>query len=234
MKKIPLSPTSTIHQSQLEHPSTANELEIPRDTPEEERINSLTHGVAALLAFVGLWALLSRIDIHDPKMMISAMLYGGSMIILFTCSTLLHLHTDDAFTKTFVILDHSAIYWLIAGTYTPMALIKIPHLGGHWLFIMVWIIAFLGTVFKVIFADRFQWLSVTLYICTGWVGIFLLPEMFTEVGDGMNYVIAGGLCYTFGVPFYLWRKLRYNHAIWHLFVVAGAACVYYGFYHYVF
>lgn len=232
MKK--LSYTSAFENSKIDQPSTAGELEIPRDTPEEELINSLTHGIAALASVICLAALLNKIDINDPKYIISAVLYGGSMIILFTCSTLLHLHTDDAYTKTFVILDHSAIYWLIAGTYTPMCLIKIPNQGGTELFIGIWIIAIFGTIFKMMVADRFQWVSVTLYIATGWIGVFLFPEMLQAIGDGMNWVIAGGLAYTLGVPFYLWRKLRYNHAVWHIFVMAGAGFIFYGYYLYIF
>ncbi|MBB6459762.1 PAQR family membrane homeostasis protein TrhA [Flammeovirga kamogawensis] len=232
MKK--LSYTSTISDTKINGPSTADELEIPRDTPEEEVINSFTHGVAAVASVFALWLILNKIDIADPKYIISAMLYGGSMIILFTCSTLLHIHTDDAYTKTFVILDHSAIYWLIAGTYTPMALLKIANQGGTELFIAIWIVAILGTIFKLIVADKYQWISVALYVGTGWVGILLLPEMMSAVGDGIYWIIAGGLFYTLGVPFYLWRSLRYNHAIWHLFVMAGAGCIFYGFYYYVF
>lgn len=232
MKK--LSYTSTFNNTKINQASTAGELEIPRDTPEEEVINSLTHGIAALASAVGLAILLNKIDIHDPQYIISAILYGGSMVILFTCSTLLHLHSDDAYTKTFVILDHSAIYWLIAGTYTPMCLIKIPNEGGTILFITIWIVAIFGTIFKMIVADKYQWVSVTLYLATGWIGIFLFPEMLGAMNEGMRWVIMGGLAYTLGVPFYLWRKLPYNHALWHIFVMIGAGLIYYGYYTYVF
>ncbi|MBD0400503.1 hemolysin III family protein [Flammeovirga sp. EKP202] len=232
MKK--LSYTSTLENDELNQASTADELEIPRDTPEEEVVNSITHGIAALLSAVGLAILLNQIDANDPKYIISAILFGGSMIILFTCSTLLHLHSDDNYTKTLVILDHSAIYWLIAGTYTPMCLIEIPHQGGTELFIVIWVIAILGTIFKMIVADRYQWVSITLYLLTGWVGVFVFPEMLEALGEGMQWIIAGGLAYTLGVPFYLWRKLRYNHAVWHIFVMVGAGLIYYGYYLYIF
>ncbi|NME66675.1 PAQR family membrane homeostasis protein TrhA [Flammeovirga aprica] len=231
MKK--LSYTSTL-DDELNQASTADELEIPRDTPEEEVVNSITHGIAALGSAIGLAILLNSIDTSDPKYIISAILFGGSMVILFTCSTLLHLHSDDNYTKTLVILDHSAIYWLIAGTYTPMCLIEIPNSGGTELFIVIWTIAILGTIFKMIVADRYQWISITLYLLTGWVGVFVFPEMLEALGDGMQWIIAGGLAYTLGVPFYLWRKLRYNHAVWHIFVMIGAGLIYYGYYLYIF
>lgn len=140
-------------------------------------------------------------------------------------STLLH-SMPEKYKKFFSILDHSSIYVLIAGTYTPFLLIAIKGVLGIVLLCIVWGIALFGIVFKCLFIHRFETFSLLLYIAMGWMIVFAIKPLYELLQfDGFTVLLAGGLLFTFGSIFYAWRKLPYNHAIWHLFVIGGCACM---------
>ena len=152
-------------------------------------------------------------------------IFGVSALLLFTTSVLYHASTSPRLKPRLRLLDHSAIYVLIAGTYTPIAL---GALGGTWgwtLFGVVWGIALLGIVAKTVLGFRFQVSSTVLYLAMGWIGVLLAkPLMATLTQHELTWIVAGGLAYTFGVPFYAWKGRPYMHAVWHLFVLAGVTC----------
>ena len=152
-------------------------------------------------------------------------IFGASALLLFTTSVLYHGSTSPQLEPRLRLLDHSAIYVLIAGTYTPIAL---GVLGGTWgwtLFGVVWGIALLGIVAKTVLGFRFQVSSTVLYLAMGWIGVLLAkPLMATLTQHELTWIVAGGLAYTLGVPFYAWKGRPYMHAVWHLFVLAGVTC----------
>jgi len=152
-------------------------------------------------------------------------IFGASALLLFTTSVLYHGSTSPQLKPRLRLLDHSAIYVLIAGTYTPIAL---GALGGTWgwtLFGVVWGIALLGIVAKTVLGFRFQVSSTVLYLAMGWIGVLLAkPLMATLTQHELTWIVAGGLAYTLGVPFYAWKGRPYMHAVWHLFVLAGVTC----------
>ena len=152
-------------------------------------------------------------------------IFGVSALLLFTTSVLYHASTSPRLKPRLRLLDHSAIYVLIAGTYTPIAL---GVLGGTWgwtLFGVVWGIALLGIVAKTVLGFRFHVSSTVLYLAMGWIGVLLAkPLLATLSQHELTWIVAGGLAYTFGVPFYAWKGRPYMHAVWHLFVLAGVTC----------
>jgi hemolysin III len=152
-------------------------------------------------------------------------IFGASALLLFTTSVLYHGSTSPQLKPRLRLLDHSAIYVLIAGTYTPIAL---GVLGGTWgwtLFGAVWAIALLGIVAKTVLGFRFQVSSTVLYLAMGWIGVLLAkPLLATLSQHELTWIVAGGLAYTLGVPFYAWKGRPYMHAVWHLFVLAGVTC----------
>lgn len=192
----------------------------------EEIANSITHGLGALLSVAGL-TLLVTFAAHqsDVWRVVSFSIYGASMIVLFLASTLYHSFQHPGAKKVFKILDHCSIYLLIAGTYTPFLLVSMRNMTGWILFAIVWTLAALGIIFKVVFGSKYKKISVSTYILMGWLVLVASGDLADNLSTGGIYwLVAGGLLYTLGVIFYLWHKLPFNHAIWHLFVLAGSAC----------
>ena len=190
----------------------------------EERINALTHGVGAALALVGLMVLLSFYYCGSVWHQLSVFLYGGSLFLLYLASTLYHSFKNEKLKYRLKIFDHSAIYLLIAGTYTPFTLIALHGRLGWTIFAVVWSVAALGIVLKFFYARRFKVLSTLCYLAMGWFMLFAIKPLAAALPEaGMNWLLAGGAFYTLGSVFYLWRRLPYNHAVWHLFVMAGSA-----------
>ena len=194
----------------------------------EEIANSVTHGIGAMLSVAGLTLLVTYAAIQgDVWRVVSFSIYGGSMILLFLMSTLYHSFQNDKVKKVFKLLDHCAIYLLIAGTYTPFLLVTLRGTTGWILFVIIWLLAVTGIIFKLLFRHRFKKLSLLTYVAMGWLALFVGQELTQRLSaGGMAWLIAGGLAYTLGVIFYVWKKLPYNHAIWHLFVLAGSICHY--------
>ena len=194
----------------------------------EEIANSVTHGIGAMLSVAGLTLLVTYAAIQgDVWRVVSFSIYGGSMILLFLMSTLYHSFQNEKVKQVFKLLDHCAIYLLIAGTYTPFLLVTLRGTTGWILFAIIWLLAFTGIIFKLTFRHRFKKLSLLTYVAMGWLALFVGQELARSLSaGGMAWLISGGLAYTLGVLFYVWKKLPYNHAIWHLFVLAGSLCHY--------
>lgn len=200
-------------------------------TCKEEFWNAITHGFGFIASIPALIVLiLTGIQNGSALQVTTFSIFGASVIILFLMSTLLH-SMPEKYKHFFAILDHSSIYILIAGTYTPFLLIAIGGTLGIVLLCIIWSLAILGVAFKCFFINRFEMLSLIFYIGMGWLIIFAVKPIYVYLGfNGFALLLAGGLFYTVGAIFYAWRSLPYNHMIWHLFVLGGCgfmyACVY--------
>jgi hemolysin III len=190
----------------------------------EEVMNAVTHGIGTLLAVAGLVLLTVLAYLHGSIWhIVSFSIYGTTLVLLYLASTLYHSFTNERVKRIFKILDHSAIYLLIAGTYTPFTLVPLHGVLGWTVFSLVWGLAIIGIVLKVFFTGRYKVVSTLCYLGMGWFIVFAIkPLLATVPALGMSWLFAGGLFYTLGSVFYLWKKLPYNHAIWHLFVLAGS------------
>jgi hemolysin III len=191
----------------------------------EERLNALTHGVGALM---GIAALILLVVFNTGKTdwsLFSVIVYGLSIIFLFSSSTLYHAVQSEKQKHYFRIIDHISIYLLIAGTYTPVALIALEQSKGWPIFWVVWGIALLGLVLKIFFTGRFEVFSVMLYLIMGWLIVMDFSNLSQYIGsNGTLLLFAGGLFYTLGIVFYAVNRIPFNHVIWHLFVLGGAIC----------
>lgn len=193
----------------------------------EEKLNAWTHGFGALLGVAGLALLVTTKEHKSDWSLFSVIVYGISIIILFSASAIYHSVTDEKRKHYFRIIDHISIYLLIAGTYTPVALIALNNSLGWPLFWSVWAIAGFGLILKLFFTGRFEIVSTLLYLVMGWLIIFDFNNLSELIGpDGINLLFAGGAFYTIGIIFYAINKIPYNHVIWHLFVLGGAICHY--------
>lgn len=199
------------------------------DTFGEELANALTHGLGAVLSIAGLTVLVARAALYgDVWHVVSAAIFGASLVTLYTASALFHSIPLARPKYVLRIVDHSLIYVLIAGTYTPFTLVTLHGTWGWSLFGFTWGLAAIGIVFKVFFTGRFEALSLGVYLLMGWCGVVAFePLWHTLPSAGLAWLVAGGVCYTAGVAFYTLERLRYHHAIWHLFVLAGSACHYF-------
>lgn len=194
---------------------------------KEEIVNSITHGLGAALAIAGLVLLiLYAAASRDVWRIVSCSIYGTTLILLYTSSTLYHSFEDPRLKRWFKILDHACIYLLIAGTYTPFTLVTLRGPWGWSLFGIIWLLALAGLVFKLLFIDRFPAVSVTVYLIMGWLAVVAIKPIVERIpAAGLLWLIAGGLLYTLGVVFYVNdKKIRYSHAIWHVFVLGGSIC----------
>jgi hemolysin III len=192
----------------------------------EEIFNSVTHGAGALISIAGLILLIFFSSFYGQiSHVVSCTIFGVTLVLLYTASTLYHSCREQKIKHVFKILDHSCIYVLIAGTYTPFMLIIVRGILGWTIFIAVWLLTVLGIVFKAFFINRFKLVSTIAYILMGWLIIFAIKPLFYALPqEGLAWLIAGGLAYTVGTIFYGWKKLPFNHAIWHVFVLAGSTC----------
>jgi hemolysin III len=196
-------------------------------TVGEEIANSISHGGALLLAIAALPVLVEgAVDRGDTVGIVAAALFGSTMVLLYLASTLYHALPDGRAKRVFRVLDHAAIYLLIAGTYTPFTLGVLKGSWGWTMFGVIWGLAFAGVLLKATAGPRFPIASLALYLAMGWCALLASEPLFAEVpGDGLAWILAGGLAYTLGVPFFMAdRYIRYGHFVWHLFVVAGTGC----------
>ena len=165
----------------------------------------------------------------DAWRVVSFSIYGSTLIILYLMSTLYHSFTNPRLKRFFRILDHVSIYLLIAGTYTPIALVSMRGPWGWTIFGLIWGMAIAGIISKFFIIDRLKYLSIVFYIAMGWLIIIALKPMFEMVPPGLIlWIFIGGLSYTFGVIFYAMKKMPYHHAVWHLFVLGGSICHFFG------
>ena len=189
----------------------------------EEQLNVVTHAIGALLGITGLVLLIVFNSHKSDWSLFSVIVYGVSIFVLFTASTLYHYVKNETRKHYFRILDHISIYILIAGTYTPVLLIALEDSLGWPLFWVVWSIALFGVILKLFFTGRFEIFSVLLYLAMGWLVVFDFHHLTEVIGShGILFLFAGGLAYTGGIIFYAIDRIPYNHVIWHLFVLAGA------------
>jgi hemolysin III len=193
-------------------------------TPREEIANAISHGIGALLSIAALVLLIVySVKYGDVWHVVSFSIFGSTLVLLYVFSTLLHSIQHRIVKNVFEILDHAAIYLLIAGSYTPFLLVTIRGALGWTIFGIVWGFAILGIILKIFFVKRFIILSTICYILMGWLMIIAIKPLYLNLPfNGIVWLVVGGLLYTFGTIFYVWRRVPYHHAIWHTFVLAGS------------
>lgn len=198
--------------------------EPPAYSLREEIAHGLTHGAGLLLSLAGLAVLVAVTRLHpDPWLLAACGVYGATLCLLYLASTLYHCIRSPRAKRVLRILDHSAIFLLIAGTYTPFTLISLRGPWGWSLFAVVWGGALLGILFKAFATGRLRRLSVVFYLVMGWCVLVALEPLTAAIGrEGVRLVFLGGVAYSLGIVFYVWRRLPYHHAVWHLFVLAGS------------
>ena len=200
-------------------------------TTLEEKYNYQSHGFGFVLSIIAFVLLLLASKTGSCSTLFASGVYGLSLCILYFCSAKYH-HTQDPVKKLFYRkLDHISIYVLIAGTYTPYTLVFLSHSKGVLLFGIVWSVALLGTFLKIFFTGRFEIISLLLYLVMGWLIVFDFTALELAVSPrAISLLVAGGGFYTAGILFYVWNSLKYNHVLWHLFVLAGSICHFFSIY----
>jgi hemolysin III len=210
-------------------------MKANRYSTGEEIANSITHGLGVVLSIAGLAVLAAFASLHGTVWhVVSSCIYGATQILLYTASTLYHSIPLPRAKAVLRIFDHSAIFLLIAGTYTPFALVNLRGPWGWSLLAVVWTLALAGIAMQGILIRQKALVTALPYVGMGWVAIIGIKPMLDAVAPGgLALLLAGGLAYTLGVFFYVWRRLPYHHAIWHLFVLAGSAFHYFAVLFYV-
>jgi hemolysin III len=200
----------------------------------EEIANSITHGIGAAFSIAGLVAIVVAAALRRPAWQtVACAIYGTSLVLLYTSSTIYHALANNRAKRVFKILDHSSIYVLIAGTYTPITLITLRGPWGWTLFGVVWGLCVCGVVFKSWWIGQLKGASTVVYLLMGWCVVFAIRPLLAALPwTGFVWLLAGGLCYTAGVAFYV-SSSRFAHSIWHLFVMAGSLCQYWAVFRYV-
>lgn len=198
-------------------------------TPGEEIANGITHGIGTGLSIAGLTVLVVLAALYgDGWRIVSFSIYGVTLVLLYLASTLYHSFQSPRPKRLFQFFDHSAIYLLIAGTYTPFLLISIRGAWGWTLMVLIWGLAFLGIGFKALYFDRYQRLSSLSYVFMGWLSVIIGRTLFANIPQqALVWLAVGGVIYTVGIIFLAWRKIPYGHTIWHLFVLGGSTCHYF-------
>ena len=198
----------------------------------EERLNSVSHGIGFVAAIVGLVFLLLRAE-HSLAVAAAAV-YGATLILMFLSSTLYHAISHTKAKGLLKLFDHSAIYLLIAGTYTPLMLVSIGGLLGITMTAVIWTLALAGVAFKLIAQHRFPKVSVATYLLMGWIALGMIYPLYIALpGAGLWLLFAGGLLFSVGVIFYVAKSKPFTHAIWHLFVLGGCSCHFFSIYYFV-
>ncbi|MEH2920455.1 hemolysin III family protein [Samsonia erythrinae] len=210
--------------------------QMPDYSLAEEIANSISHGIGVIFGIIGLVLLLVQATNNDADSIAitSYSLYGGSIILLFLASTLYHAIPSPRIKPWLKKFDHCAIYLLIAGTYTPFLLVGLNSPLAHGLMIVIWSMALLGVIFKLAFAHRFEALSLITYLVMGWLSLVVIYQMVMRLSAASVTLLAvGGVVYTLGVIFYACKRIPYNHAIWHGFVLGGSVCHFLAIYLYL-
>ena len=192
----------------------------------EEVIHALTHGAGVILSIAGLsWMLYVSVAAADPWRIVASAIYGTTLIALFLASTVYHSMYLSRHRDIFKLFDHCAIYLLIAGTYTPFLLVAMRSDTGWWLFGTIWALATAGIIKKLWFRHRFPKFALASYLVMGWLIVVAAPQLAAAIGpDGMAWLFAGGISYSVGAIFYAMNRMPFNHAVWHVFVLAGGVC----------
>ena len=195
-------------------------------TVKEELFHSLSHAVGVVLSVFGLsWMLYISIVAADPWRIAASIVYGTCLFLLFLTSTVYHALYESQHKHIYKLIDHCAIYLMIAGTYTPFLLVTMRNNTGWWLFGAIWTLAAFGIVSKIWLKHRFPKIGLASYIVMGWLVVITGPQLFAALGlGGTMWLVAGGVAYTVGAVFYGMESWRLNHAIWHVFVLIGGVC----------
>jgi hemolysin III len=192
-------------------------------TPKEELWNAISHGLGVILGVIGLVILLFHDEEKTPYSTFSIIVYAISAILLYSASTIYHAISHVRWKAIFRKIDHISIFFLIAGTYTPVALIMLEKGSGWEIFTAVWCIALAGTILKIFFTGKYEKLSLALYLFMGWLIIFDIQNLIAAASlAGLALLALGGAFYTIGIVFYVFHRLPYNHVIWHFFVLGGS------------
>lgn len=201
----------------------------------EEFLNSAFHAIGAMLGVVALVLLVIMSAKQGSAIkVVGSAIFGTSLILMYSASTLYHAVQHPRSKHILKIIDHSSIYLLIAGTYTPIVLVVLAGDWGWSLFGVIWAFALIGLVFKLFATGKFEVISTVAYVCMGWLAIIAIKPLYEALsGAGFAWLLAGGLFYTLGVAFYMWDRLRFGHAIWHLFVLGGSICHFFLIFWYV-
>ena len=201
----------------------------------EELANSIIHGVGTVLAIAGLvFLVIFASTFGDAWHIVSCSIFGVTLILLYSASTLYHSVRNPRVKEVLQIVDHVAIFLLIAGTYTPFLLVSLRGPWGWTLFAVIWGLAILGIALQISSLQRWFFVSLALYVCMGWTALIAIKPLLSSVsGPGLVLLLLGGLSYTGGIVFYLWHRLPYHHALWHAFVLAGSACHFFAILFYV-
>jgi hemolysin III len=199
---------------------------MPQYTPAEELANIVSHGLGALLGIAAsIMLVVGAVGAGDSLRVVAFAVYGASLVMLYGASTCYHAARDTKLKRRLRVVDHAAIFLLIAGTYTPVALVSLGGMWGWSLFGVVWSLAVVGIVSKLFFVGNNKKLTAAIYIVMGWLGVIAAKPLYAALpGAAIGWLLAGGLAYTSGTVFYAWKRLPFNHAIWHLFVLAGSGC----------
>jgi len=201
----------------------------------EERVNVISHGIGLLLSIIALFFLIYKsVKYGSDYHIFSAVVFGISLILLYTASTLYHNSTKEKLRKRLNVFDHASIFILIAGSYTPFLLISLRGTLGWRFFIFIWIVAFIGVVLKLFFFGKYSILSTIMYVLMGWVIVFVIKTLINSMGiNGVYWLFAGGILYTIGAIIYSINKIKMNHAIFHIFVLLGSISHFISIYFYV-
>lgn len=201
----------------------------------EEVANCLTHGVGALLSIMGAVALIGlAAEQGESHRLIAACVYGGAMVTFYCLSTAYHSAKRPYLRYVLRVLEHAGIYLMIAGSYTPFAMVTLRGVWGWWLLVTVWGLGSVGAFLKIFTTHRLPILGPILYIALGWIALVAFKPLSAALAaEGLALLFIGGIAYTVGVVFYAWDRLPFNHAIWHLFVLAGSACHFAAIFYYV-
>ncbi|HEX7816755.1 PAQR family membrane homeostasis protein TrhA [Dyella sp.] len=201
---------------------------VPRYSFGDELASSVIHGIGIVLSIAGLATMVAFAAMYgQAREVVASSVFGTTLILLYTASTLYHSIPGDGAKRVLRTLDHIAIFLLIAGTYTPFTLVALPGAWGWGLFATIWSLALAGTMLELGFLKRYRKFAVLLYVAMGWVGMVAFKPLLASLQTGgLALLIGGGLAYTLGVPFYLARKMPYHHTVWHVFVLAGSVLHY--------
>ncbi|MEM6722769.1 MAG: hemolysin III family protein [Bacteroidota bacterium] len=210
-------------------------VEVHFYDPLEEKLNVWTHGFGFLLSVLGLFFLIGRASTFDnPLYLVSFIVFGISMILVYASSTLYHKAKDPEKRFRLRIADHAMIYLLIAGSYTPFTLITLWDSIGLTLFSVIWAFAIIGIITKLFMVGKWPHVSTAMYVLMGWLAIFAIKPIINSLDiEGLYWLLAGGIAYTVGAVLYSIKQIKFNHAIWHVFVLAGSACHWIAVYVYV-
>lgn len=217
--------------------SSTHERKLEPYSPQEEIANVLTHGLGLILSIIGCITLLIVASVQgETRGIVAALLYGLTLVALYATSTLYHAFRSPKLKRILRIADHCSIFIFIAGTYSPFTLVSLQSSAWGWvLFIIIWSIALAGVTLKLFFTGRYKVLSTIVYVAMGWLALLAIQPLLEHVpASGMWWVLAGGLVYSAGSGLYLWKRLPFNHAFWHVCVLAGSICHYVAIVLYVF